>query len=404
MVTPVTSLNGRVFRRLRTCKPAKRETCRTCRSKKGGHLSKRYSIEYYIPGQRDEQGRPIKKQEATGLKDEGLALDLLRQRQQQLQGARVQVDASGVRFMDLVAEIRADYKDQDRNVKRLETSLKHLIPYFEHFAAVGVDVRGIAAYRMLRREEGAAKASVNRELTALRRMFKIAYKQGKILHEHIPHIELYKEHNIRQALITREQMSEMLRLMLPQQRRVSHVTYITGWRAFSDVLTREWAKHVDWKRGVLLILEGEGKAKTERKFPLFGELRRILEEQREYVTAEEKRLGQKIPWVFFSVRKGVDGVERVFRLKTYRRHWATVVKAVKAAHPDWNTTGWIRHTMRYSAVDNLLRMGVDAVDICAMVGMTMTTLRRYHKLPDARLELVGNRLQGFFGQPLQPTI
>lgn len=382
---------GRIVRRKWLChKPG----CRKC--ERGGHACKTWTLEYYVPGERDARGLAKKTQEATGFTDRDAAEDLLRRRQQQIGlGVPIRLDVSGVRFPDLVELIRTNYLLKRRNVRRLEVSLKHLMSFFQRHAATGITSEEVDRYKLQRQGEGSADASINRELAALKRMFRLALKARRLLSDHVPCIEMLEEHNVRDVLITKAQMGELLKLLRPQARRIAHVTYITGWRAESDVLTRRWDEHVLWERGVLLLHAGEGKAKKERKFPLFPDLREILEEQRAWTDHEEQRLGIRIPFLWH--RNGD-------RLTTYVRHWRTACRRLAVAFPAWHPEGWIRHAMRYSAVENLLAMGVDAVDICEMVGMTMATVKRYHRLSDARLSGVGMKLQAFFGSPGQKVV
>src|SRR5262249_30740908 len=75
------------------------------------------------------------------------------------------------------------------------------------------------------------------------------------------------------------------------------VAYVTGWRLASEILTRQW-RHVDFGTGWLRLDPHEAKNDEGREFPLIPELRRILEAQRERVTALERERGRVIPWVF----------------------------------------------------------------------------------------------------------
>ena len=61
---------------------------------------------------------------------------------------------------------------------------------------------------------GAANATINRELAALKRMFSLAIKRGRLLHG--PYIPLLQEDNIRQGFFEREQF-EAVRRHLPAE-------------------------------------------------------------------------------------------------------------------------------------------------------------------------------------------
>lgn len=58
------------------------------------------------------------------------------------------------------------------------------------------------------------------------------------------------------------------------------VAYVTGWRIYSEFLTRRWS-HVDFNTGWLRLEPEEMKNGEGRMFPLTPGLRAVLERQRE---------------------------------------------------------------------------------------------------------------------------
>jgi integrase len=139
---------------------------------------------------------------------------------------------------------------------------------------------------------------------------------------------------------------------------------------------------------VLALVQGEGKARKERKFPLFPRLRALLKEQRRWTDLEEARLGMPVPWVFHH-----HGGRPI---RHYRRSWITACAKLAKVHADWRPEEWIRHRMRYSAVENLLGLGFSDVQVCKMVGMSPVTLHRYHQLTPANLARAGAKLNEMF--------
>lgn len=343
-------------------------------------LTATWFIEYSVGGR--------KFREPTGTTDRDVAKAKLIEKLHSIgRGLPAGTRADLVRFEDLARAIEKDYaRKKNRSTKRLGQHLGHLRSFFARAPALSMTAERFTDYVLARRADGAAEGTINRELAAAKRMFRVAVRNRLLLTDHVPYIELAPEDNIRHGLITPRQMAELLEHPGAQQGRIAEFTYITGWRADSDVLTRQWI-HVQWERGIIELLTGEGKARKARKFPLFPRLRALLERQREWTDHEETRLRVRIPWVFHN---------RGRRLTTYVRWWRAACAKLAKRHADWACGGWIRHRMRYSAVENLLAMGVQALDICDMVGMSMVTLKRYHKLPEARLVRTGMVMEKFF--------
>lgn len=345
-------------------------------------LTSTWFIEYWVGGK--------KFREPTGSDDRDVAKAKLIEKLHSIgRGLPPGMRADLVTFEELARGIEKDYeRKKNRSGKRLKQHLGHLRAFFGRSPAMSMTSERFTDYVLARRADGAAEGTINRELAAAKRMFKVALRNRILLSDHVPYIELAPEDNIRHGLITPGQMAELLKHPGDQQRRVAEFAYITGWRADSDVLTRQWV-HVQWERGIVELWTGEGKARKARKFPLFPRLRAILERQREWTDREEARLGVTIPWVFHN---------RGGRLTTYVRWWRSACAGLAKRHPDWGCDDWIRHRMRYSAVENLLAMGIQALDICDMVGMSMATLKRYHKLPEARLVRTGMMMEEWFAQ------
>lgn len=345
--------------------------------------SLRYTLEYYVPGESE------KRREPTGTRDRNVAENLLRQRQEQI-GKAIPVGPApdSVTFGELALLITQDYAAKgNRSGRRLMQLLGHLTGSFGQFRAVAITGERVLEHINKRRAQGAAQASVNRELAVLRRMFRLAVKHKKLLHDHVPTIELLSEDNVRHGLITPFQFAELMaEVDDPIVRDAAEVTYVTGWRADSDVLTRKWPD-VQFDRGVLTLDTWQGKARKARKFPLFPRLKAILERRLDYAKWHTEQTGQDCPWVFQRNGKPV---------RYYRRRWLRACGRLAARYPAWGAGTWIRHRMRYSAVENLLAAGIAVPDILKMVGMTMATFNRYHQQSEAGILRAGVRLDDFF--------
>src|SRR6266540_562864 len=82
--------------------------------------------------------------------------------------------------------------------------------------AITLTSADVTAYRVQRQAAGAAAATVNRELAALKRMFSLAVKGERF--QRMPYIEMLRENNARRGFFEREQF-ESVRGHLPEYAR-----------------------------------------------------------------------------------------------------------------------------------------------------------------------------------------
>src|SRR5215470_15076002 len=269
-------------------------------------------------------------------------------------------DADQTRFDDLASLLLDEYRANGRkSLDRMEDAVNHLREFFAGCRAQAISTERTLAYVRHRQEHPAANATINRELAALKRMFRLGEKVGRVVRR--PYIDMLQEHNARTGFFERIEFDAVLAHLPVDLRPVFEVTYILGWRVKSEILPRQWI-HVDFRSGWLRLEPGETKNDEGRQFPLTPDLRAVLERQRERTTAEEKTTGAVIPWVFH--RAGM-------RIKSFRRAWVTA--CTKAGIPER-----VPHDFRRTAVRNLERAAVPRSTAMKMVGhRTESIYRRY---------------------------
>ncbi len=131
---------------------------------------------------------------------------------------------------------------------------------------------------------GVSNAEINRELTALKRMFNLAIQAGKLLQK--PHIPLLKEDNVRVGFFERDQFLAVLAHLPEPVRPAASFAYLTGWRIDSEVLSLEW-RQVDFGAGEVKLDPGKTKNGEGRTFPMTRDLREVLEQQRTITSPPE---------------------------------------------------------------------------------------------------------------------
>lgn len=255
------------------------------------------------------------------------------------------------KFEDLVTLVESDYlvNGYDTLEKLKERVRLHLEPFFRQQRISRV-AENVAQYIAKRQADGAASATVNRELAIIRRGFKLAWRQKLV--PAVPYVPVLKERNARQGFFEREVFEQVRRLLPAHHQPAATFGYITGWRMRSEVLTRQW-RHVDFVRELVILEAGEAKTEEPRVFPFTPTLRAVLLEQRASAPAD-------CPWVFYRTDR------REIARWGYQIH--DFVKSWRRACRSAGVPRMLKHDFRRTAVRNLINAGVPERDAMLMVG------------------------------------
>ncbi len=225
-------------------------------------------VQYSIGGKRER--------ESTGATVHREAVRFLHRRLAERGRGVSRRDLEKVTFEDLGALILADYKkNQRRSTDRLQRSLKHLRRAFGGWRVVDIGEDGIDRYAADRLDDGAAHATVHRELSALRRMFRLGARARLV--GRVPTFDLLAEDNVRTGFLEEAEFTALLGKLPDYLVPLAVAGYVTGWRK-SELLSREW-RHLDLKAGWIRLDPGETKNREGRQFPLIPRLREAPERQ-----------------------------------------------------------------------------------------------------------------------------
>jgi site-specific recombinase XerD len=344
---------------------------RTYRDKRTGEVrvARTFTIEYYLDG--------TMCREASGTTSYTEAVRQLKRRQGEIaQGRRITPAAERLTFEHLATNLVDDYRAHGRrSLERLQDALAHLRGMFSGCRARAIDGALVTKYIVDRQAAGAANATVNRELAALKRMYRLAEEP---LGGYRPTIRMLKEDNVRRGFFERPQFDAVLAHLPEALRAPMEADYLTGWRLRSELLTRQ-KHHVDLAAGWLRLEPGETKDGRGRMFPLVPELRAVLERQLAATRAFEQRTGCVVPWLFH--REGHP-------IRSFRRAWLTAGRQAGVHR--------VPHDFRRTAVRNLERAGVPRSTAMAMVGhRTESIYRRYAIVDEAMLREGAAKLSAF---------
>ena len=229
----------------RTLWPRHEEGARDGELKRRGQI---WWIRYYKNGKRHE--------ESSGSAKEGEAKSLLRLREGDIErGVAITPKVGRIRFDEAVTDVLNDYRtNRKRSLDDVERRIeKHLKPFFGNRRMASITTADIResidsrqkettvprkAYTFTardgtprhvpeqRRTSGVSNGEINRELTALKRMFNLAIQAGKLLQK--PHIPFLKEDNVRVGFFERDQFLAVLARLPEPVRPAATFAYITG--------------------------------------------------------------------------------------------------------------------------------------------------------------------------------
>jgi integrase len=271
-----------------------------------------------------------------------------------------------VRFEDLAEMLRTDYLLRNRrSTRRLEGSIKHLQGHFGTDRAVDIDAGRVKAYAKARIGQGAANATVNRELSALKHGFKIAIDDDRL--SRVPKIKMLAEDNERQGFIERAEFIAVRQALPEHLRDPLDFVYLSGWRV-SEMKALEWIE-IDLNANEINLPPAKSKNSKPRKLPLSGELAEIIARARD---------GRRLDCRFVFHLEGKPILD-------FRGAWAAACKA--AGH-----AGLLVHDLRRSAIRNLSRAGVSEQVAMQLSGhKTREIFRRYNITSSADLKVAVER-------------
>jgi integrase len=327
-------------------------------------------IRYYRNGKRHEESSHSAKKQ--------VAIDLLKIREGDIaKGIPVSPAMLRLTFDDAAADLLTEYAvNGRRSADALERRIRlGLRPFFGGRVLVSVTARDIRRYVDERQRAGWSNATVNRELAALKRMFSLARKSRRLLADHVPHIALLREDNVRRGFFEPASFAAVCRHLPAPLQPLVQFAYLTGWRVKSEVLPLEW-RQVDWHARVVRLEPGVAKNREGRSFPFTRALVALLEAQQAAQTRLEAQ-GVICPYVFH--RQGQ-------RIRTFRRAWLSACR--QAGVP-----GRIPHDFRRTAARNLELAGVSRSAAMAMVGhKTESIYRRYAIVEAGALRAAASKL------------
>jgi integrase len=250
---------------------------------------------------------------------------------------------------------------------------KHLRKPFEHLLVWALTSERLKAYKKERRFEGAADATINRELAVIRRGFTLA-KEAGLYRGEAPHFGLFKLDNARQGFVEDADYRKLIAALPPHLKCLAITGYHLGLRA-GELRKLQWPQ-VDLATHEIRLAASQTKGKRPRTAPIYGDLIPALSHQK----AEHDANWPDVPWVFHWQGKPIG-----HSLKGWRR------SATAAGVPEL-----LFHDLRRSAIRNMERAGIPRKIAMSISGhKTESVYLRYDIVSQKDLAIAREKLEAF---------
>lgn len=345
-----------------------------------------------------QNGYPYR--ESSGSSKKMAARELLKKRMGEIsEGKTPTVRFDKVMFKDLADDFLNAYKiNQRKSTKRAQDSINHLLGEFARYRANSITTPKINEYIKKRLEEGAANATVNRELAALKTTLKLAHQQTPPKIERVPHIPMLEENNVRKGFFEHGDYIALRDALPSYLKPFVTFAYKTGWRE-SEITALTW-RQVDLEAGIVRLEPGTTKNDEGRTVFLDTELQELINNQWE----ERKRARKLIEYVF----PNHDGNSRI---KDFRHGWNTACRSAGLGYgyrmegkyvEEWQgklPAGPILHDFRRTAVRNMVRSGVpEAVAMKISGHKTRSVFDRYNIVSEEDLKLAAAQQEKYLAE------
>jgi len=319
--------------------------------------------------------------ESSSFTSEEKARRKLKKRLQDIGNRRFVPNEDRLTFGDMVVDLENEYRVNDRRtLSTTRNHIRHLRESFGMDRAVDITPDRVLAYQVLRQNEGAARASINRELAALGRMLSLAVELEKLSFK--PKFKMLEGEKVRQGFLEHGDFLRLLGNLPDYLQPVVEFLYYSGWRK-SSARNLEW-KDVDLEGKTARLRIESSKNKEPWVVPLAGELWDIV----------QGRLGERrldCPYVFH-YRNGK-------KVGDFKKSWKTAcIKSglgrMEGINSKEKYVGTIPHDLRRCTARNLSRADVGEQLAMKITGhKTNSMYRRYRIVDEDELREAQEKLQ-----------
>ena len=257
-----------------------------------------------------------------------------------------------------------------RTLNTARPRVEHLRDFLGGWPVETITADAVRQYQLFRRKQGAEAATINRETSALSRMFQLAIRRGQL--ERMPLFPGRLEENPpRDGFFEHAEYLQVRAHAPASYQDVLDFAYYSGWRR-NEILHLTW-DDVDLAGGVVRLTPQRSKTKIGRVLPISAPLRQVLERRRRRHTTRDPRVFRR------------DGVP----VRVWRTALRDACRKAQVPHR-------LLHDCRRTAARNLIRAGVPERIAMLLTGhKTRAVFDRYNIVNEQELLTAGERLAAY---------
>ena len=330
-------------------------------------------IQYYA------HGRQVR--ETSGSRKRVVAERLLQKRLAEKMAGVLRVGgAQRLRYEQMRDNLYAKYRNESkRSLRRAADGTEyvggvrpHLDTFFGGWRASEITTYELRRFVDARLANGASNGAVNNLLALLRSMFNVAWKDGWIERNDVPHFPMFPPSAPRDIRLNPAEFERLYAALPPYLRAPTRLAYTNGLRR-EEVFGLRWTE-IDWTAQMIQLPARRTKTGRPRMTPLVGG-----------VLAELKSL-------FVNRRNGAEFVfeHDGHRIGDFRKTWRAALRRAKLPER------FVFHGLRYCAASNLTSANVPQIVAQQITGHeTASIFRRYNLTSAVDLVSAGEKVAAY---------
>jgi len=271
------------------------------------------------------------------------------------------------------AELYLERRKHLRSRRRDRFLVQNILKQFEGKALVQIAPTNIEDYIVQRRVEGAANATINRELACLKRMYNLAIKWGDAKRNPVTDVESLEEPPGRTRFLSAEESQKLIECCPDHLKSIVMTALNTGMR-LQEVLGLSWESvHIDNVIDPYIEI-----IKTKNNKPRFVPLNNDMLE----LLGDLKRKNASLEYVFIGTRG-----KRLFSIRT----------PFKEALARAGILDFRFHDLRHTFASHFIMNGGDPMTLKEILGhSSLKMVERYAHLAAAHKRRQINNINGLF--------